>query len=260
MIIYLSILIHTLLISQICGHLAVDFSSVRVIINLQTWVLLFDYLGIGVPTPPPSRSDTPIGTDGGYEGLSVPASDSRQLKNGSTLTSLTESQATAKGKMLDPILSQASVEKSLLEDAMDFCSLGSDENSMYVSAFQQQSTRGQSDAGRHETEGMFSAGSADFESLQSEVEDGQGPKATVWGVEGKISLDVAIRVKSLSVTFNKPEHPLAKGSVSSLSAQAVLKKGNVEISGSLGQASVVDLTQTGAYYRERCVEDEGVRG
>ena len=28
-------------------------------------------------------------------------------------------------------------------------------------------------------------------------------------------------------------------------------KGNVKISGSLGQASVIDLTETGAFYRER---------
>lgn len=190
----------------------------------------------------------------------MPAADSHQQKNSASLTSLTESQATVKGdNKLDPILSQTSIEKSLLEDAMDFCSLGSDENSLYVSAFQQQPASEMSDAERQEMVGMFSEGSTNFESLQSEVEGDREPKATVWGVEGKISLDVAIRVKSLSVTFNKPEHPLAKGSVSSLSAQAVVKKGNVEISGSLGQASVVDLTQTGAYYRERCVEDDGVR-
>lgn len=40
------------------GHVDVTFSSVFVIVNLQTWVLLFDFLGIGIPTPPPSPSLT----------------------------------------------------------------------------------------------------------------------------------------------------------------------------------------------------------
>ena len=75
--------------------------------------------------------------------------------------------------------------------------------------------------------------------------------SSVWGVEGKMSVEVCFNVRSLTVTFNKPEHPLARGNVSSLSAQLELNKGNVRISGSLGQASVIDLTETGAFYRER---------
>ena len=77
--------------------------------------------------------------------------------------------------------------------------------------------------------------------------------SSVWGVEGKLSVEVCLNVRSLTVTFNKPEHPLARGNVSSLSAQLELNKGNVKISGSLGQASVIDLTETGAFYRERYV-------
>lgn len=80
-----------------------------------------------------------------------------------------------------------------------------------------------------------------------------GPTSSVWGVEGKMSVEVCLNVRSLTVTFNKPEHPLARGNVSSLSAQLELSKGNVKISGSLGQASVIDLTETGAFYRERYV-------
>ena len=68
-----------------------------------------------------------------------------------------------------------------------------------------------------------------------------------------MSMEVTLNVKSLTVTFNKPEHPLARGSVSSLSALLEYSKGNVSISGSLGQASVIDLTQTGAFYKERYV-------
>ena len=45
-------------------HVNVLFSSVYLVVNLQTWVLLFDYLGIGVPTPPSSPSeDTPTATN-----------------------------------------------------------------------------------------------------------------------------------------------------------------------------------------------------
>ena len=75
----------------------------------------------------------------------------------------------------------------------------------------------------------------------------------MWGVEGKMSVEVMLNVKSLTVTFNKPDHPLARGSVTSLSTQLQLNKGNVAISGYLGQASVTDLTETGAFYRERYV-------
>ena len=77
--------------------------------------------------------------------------------------------------------------------------------------------------------------------------------SSVWGVDGKMSMEVCLNVRSLTVTFNKPEHPLARGNVSSLSAKLELNKGNVKISGSLGQASVIDLTETGAFYRERFV-------
>ena len=66
-------------------------------------------------------------------------------------------------------------------------------------------------------------------------------------------MEVCLNVRSLTVTFNKPEHLLARGNVSSLSAQLELNKGNMKISGSLGQASVIDLTETGAFYRERYV-------
>lgn len=82
---------------------------------------------------------------------------------------------------------------------------------------------------------------------------GRSASSSVWGVEGKMSMEVCLNVRSLTVTFNKPEHPLARGNVSSLSAQLELNKGNVKISGSLGQASVIDLTETGTFYRERYI-------
>ena len=76
---------------------------------------------------------------------------------------------------------------------------------------------------------------------------------SVWGVEGKGSVDISLKVGSLTVTFNKPEHPLAQGVVSELVARVESRRGNLQLSGRLGQASVVDLTETGAYYRERSV-------
>ena len=73
----------------------------------------------------------------------------------------------------------------------------------------------------------------------------------MWGVEGKGSVDLSLKVRSLTVTFNKPEHPLAQGVVSELVAKVETRRGNLQLSGKLGQASVVDLTETGDYYRER---------
>ena len=77
--------------------------------------------------------------------------------------------------------------------------------------------------------------------------------SSVWGVEGKMSMELTLNIRSLTVTFNKPEHPLARGNVSSLTAQLELSKGNMKICGSLGQASVTDLTEHGAFYRERYI-------
>ena len=94
------------------------------------------------------------------------------------------------------------------------------------------------------------------ESLQRGCEEGDDEKgdecrSEVWGVEGKASVDLSLKVRSLTVTFNKPEHPLAQGVVSELVAKVETRRGNLQLSGKLGQASVVDLTETGAYYRER---------
>lgn len=93
-----------------------DFSSVYVVINLQTWVLLFDYLGIGVPTPPPSRSSSaepPNVVEGPLRTFEPPPSLS--IDPESTLT--TQSAAFT-----------SALESSLLQDAMDFSSLGSESN------------------------------------------------------------------------------------------------------------------------------------
>ena len=96
-----------------------------------------------------------------------------------------------------------------------------------------------------------------MDGLLSEAPLPQQEKVSVWGVEGKLSLKCKLNVKSLTVTFNKQEHPLAKGNVSGVSAEVKLAEGNMEISGVLGQGSVLDMTETGAYYRERWVVGGG---
>lgn len=232
-------------------HTSVDFSSVYVVINLQTWVLLFDYLGIGVPTPPPSRPSSAEPHDGGPLQTFEPP-PSLSVNPESTL--LAESGALA-----------SALERSLLEDAMDFTSLGSGStdieivrSSKVVSArdedFKIESTQA---AATYLTmkDSLLELGeektAASGGTTEKTTDDRRTSASKVWGVEGKMAVAVSLNVKSLTVTFNKPEHPLARGSVNSLSAELQLLKGNVKISGSLGQASVVDLTETGAFYRER---------
>lgn len=139
-----------------------------------------------------------------------------------------------------------SVDRSLLEDALEYTSLGSDPaNSLYRSAWETLTT--DNDVTTPTTS------SPDKNSLPPVTDpiEGAGEERSVWGVEGKACVGVELSVKSLTVTFNKPEHPLARGNVSHVTAQLKLRRGNTEISGVLGEASVVDLTETGACYRER---------
>ncbi len=191
-----------------------------VIINLQTWVVLFDYLGIGIPTPPPSRSATPEPPP-----MTVP---NEHVMTGSTHI--------------------PSVDRSLLEDALEFTSLGSDPSiSLYRSAWQ--------DLPSHDETAVPNQPSPENSLSPPLIDplDGGEDEKSVWGVDGKMCVGVELSVKSLTVTFNKLEHPLARGNVSHVTAQLKLSRGNTEITGMLGEASVVDLTETGAYYRERCV-------
>ena len=96
-------------------HSSVDFSSVYVVINLQTWVLLFDYLGIGVPTPPPSR-ESPAEPHEGPPIAKFEPPPSLSVNRESTLIDQSDAFMSA-------------LEQSLLQDAMDFSSLGSGDGS-----------------------------------------------------------------------------------------------------------------------------------
>ena len=215
-----------------------------VIINLQTWVLLLDYLGIGIPTPPPSRPETPEPEE------AHPPKDHR----GETITLGGEKIPSG------PSQTRGASGESISSDAKD--ALG---GSLYVSTYQTLPEEGQ---GHDITEGSAKTSIlTDLSGIQEAFSNASTPLSaghpsrdqggSVWGMEGKISVRVKLNVNSLTVTFNKPEHPLARGGVSGVTAEVKLRRGNMEISGSLGQGSVIDMTETGAYYRERC-EGNGI--
>ena len=211
----------------------VEFSSAFVIINLQTWVLLFDYLGVGIPTPPPSEPATPTGgeREGGGESFSWPSSGEKINVPAAPFQDPKKDDDSAL-----PLLLGVRIDQSLQQDAFDYLEL--DTAASHV-----------------EDEGAAATPMCPPASFDG-GESGSGEstlkaRSVVWGVEGKMSAKVVLCVKFLSVTFNKPEHPLARGSVSLLNATVGLSRGNMEVEGSLGQASLLDLTETGAYYRER---------
>ena len=225
-----------------------DFSSVFLIINLQTWVLLLDYFGIGIPTPPSSRPSSPD-HDRSFSGEEQPPKESDEPIN-----------------MAAP--SSVSIDESLLSDAR----LETGEDSLYVSSFQSLKSNNQADVLRPKSLKVQRDSSssspkskylADLSNIQeayitsseASASTTDSPdveqKSSVWGVEGKLSVRVKLNVNSLTVTFNKPEFPLARGNVSSLTAEVNLIRGNMDISGALGQGSVIDMTETGKYYRER---------
>ena len=224
-----------------------------VIINLQTWVLLFDYLGIGIPTPPPSRPSTPepphldSNTD----------QDTTPQKNfdPQTFTQYrSDSELNFETQMTQSSLFTSAVDQSILEDARDMASIGSNGGvGMFSNSSQSYPVREGGEASETERQSLR-PDSLSFDSLASFQDKNElDSQSGVWGVEGKTSMEIGLNVKSLTVTFNKQEHPLAKGNVSSVTAQVKTNKGNLEISGTLGQASVMDLTETGAFYRERWV-------
>ena len=167
-------------------HADVIFSTVYLVVNLQTWVLFFDYLGIGVPTPPSSPTDDLPSFFQPDEGETTPTTNEvpdlgvYSLKPDGSLHIVTPE--------VSPVKEDVPIKPC---------------------------------------------------------------KSTVWGAEGKLSVGLKLCVQSLTVTLNKPEHPLARGVASGLEVDATLEQSNVLVKGSLGQASLVDLTDTGAYYRDK---------
>lgn len=224
-----------------------EFSSAYVIINLQTWVLLFDYLGVGIPTPPPSEPASPTGSEKSGEGVE-PCTTWSTIAPGSCGVDATATPIATPPPdprrdedSSFPLHMSVKIDQSLQQDAFDFFELVKDA-----------AIDGEEDVGVGESVANDPTPLDD-----GEEESTLKPHGEVWGVEGKMNAKVVLCVKFLSVTFNKPEHPLARGSVSLLNASVRMERGNMEVEGSLGQASLLDLTETGAYYRERWVREVG---
>lgn len=219
----------------------VDFSSVSVTVNLQTWVVLLDFFGIGIPTPPSSRSPSPTPAE-------TPSGKQQPMDTSSSVFGRDQYSLLSNAKR--PFNNISNVPDSIVIDRMlsyhDFDSTPPGEVNMPL------------DSPSNTIDGSLSS-SRFFPSSRQTVSDmtvntkstSSETVTSVWGIEDKPSFHVHLSVQSLSVTFNKPEHPLAKGIVSSVRSSVKYLKGNITISGTLGQASVTDLTDTGAYYRER---------
>ena len=266
--------------------MSVEFSCASVIINLQTWVLLLDYLGIGIPTPPPTPTHGMMEEEGEDEEEEEEAgkdrgglfSESRCTGDYNSMTASVYDPAIESmyaSCMATSTTAAAKLDQSLVQDALDFGSLlsgdetgltgfsglhsgqrhpGSKDDTSSVGGMKDKEWRGR-EGGRGEREGSKGREELDIilESLEEQAPQvpSSDEEGSVWGMEGKPSMSIILNVRSLTVTFNKPEHPLAQGMVTTLVANIETNRGNINLSGSLGQASLVDLTETGAYYRER---------
>ena len=243
----------------------VEFSSASVIINLQTWVLLLDYLGIGIPTPPPSPTSSLLVLEEEEEETQQQQQQQQQQTQQQHYHQQQHELLMTTDQPADGVQGTSSVPASLPISGLEQSVSGdmrhtvshpntTDPHLPHSTALSATSPEGSlyTSAWSNPLHSPCDNTSSRLPSLSGETPDEK--PGSVWGVEGKLSFDISLNVHSLTVTFNKPEHPLAQGVVSSLAARVEGRRGNVQLSGSLGQASVVDLTETGAYYRERYVE------
>lgn len=220
---------------QISGHVDVDCSSVSVTVNLQTWVVLLDFFGIGIPTPPSSRSPSPPPSETVNEKQQPLDMSSNVFGRG---------QHSLSFGLKRPFNSVTNLPDSSVIDQMlsyhDFDVTGN----VPPATPPLNTIEGSVNESR-----LFQSSHQTFS--KTTVKSTSSDASSVWGIEDKPSFQVHLSVHSLSMTFNKPEHPFAKGVVSGVESSVKYQKGNISISGMLGQASVTDLTDTGAYYRER---------
>ena len=207
-------------------------------VNLQTWVVLLDFFGIGIPTPPSSRSPSPPSSE--------TASEKQQPLDMSSNVFGRE-QHSLSFSLKRPFSSVTNLPDSSVIDQMlsyhDFdvrTGGGSISPDIPLSNIME--------APVNESR-LFQSSRQTFS--ETAMKSVSSDASSVWGIEDKSSFQIHLSIHSLSVTFNKPEHPFAKGVVSGVESSVKYQKGNISISGTLGQASVTDLTDTGAYYRER---------
>ena len=211
---------------QVTVHLEADFSAASVTINLQTWVLLLDFLGIGTPTPPPSRPASPSPEDLGRRSSS----------------SVTPSNIFVEQKPPSSTPLQSSMIREMMEqDAEVFYSLTPNQTAPAASL--RPSTLAASDSRGKRGEIP--------KDQPSPNDKGMTSSRSVWGDESKIRMRVLVHIRSLDVTFNKTEYPLVKGTVSGLEVSVNVEKGNIAAEGGLALISVVDLTDRAHYYRDR---------
>lgn len=202
-------------------------------------MVLLDFFGIGIPTPPSSRSPSPPPAE-------VP---NDKLLDMSSNVFGREQRSSSFSNLKRSFNSAINLPDSSLIDQMlshDFDVMGTGEGSIPPDNSVANIVEGFASESR-----LFQSSHPTLSETAVNTKLASGDPSSVWGIKDKPSFHVNLSVHSLSVTFNKPEHPFAKGTVSSVTSSVKYQKGNINISGTLGQASVTDLTDTGAYYRER---------
>lgn len=209
-------------------------------------MVLLDFFGIGIPTPPSSRSHTPPPEEAANEQQHSSMDMSSSVfgrEHRSSSFNLRNSQS-GSSNMLGSVMIDQMLSHDMLSHELLGHSHGNTPNESPMSSITGDPMN---------DSWLFRSSYQTFNdpSLPSRMQSSSSDVSSVWGCEDKPSFQVNLCVQSLSVTFNKPEHPFAKGIVSDVKASIKYQKGNINASGTLGQASVTDLTETGACYRER---------
>ncbi|XP_052809460.1 intermembrane lipid transfer protein VPS13D-like [Mya arenaria] len=70
-------------------------------------------------------------------------------------------------------------------------------------------------------------------------------------VQAVVNSEIKVEMERLSIILNKEEYRFAEASVSKLNANVVMRDGNMDVKGQLGKVSLLDLSPSGALYRER---------
>ena len=63
--------------------------------------------------------------------------------------------------------------------------------------------------------------------------------------------ELQISMKSVAFYLNKEEYPLAKASVNAMSLHVLLKRGNQDIEGCIGNVNLFDLSPYSGFYPHR---------
>jgi len=193
--------------------------------------VLLDFFGIGIPTPPSSRSPSPAPAETANEKQQPLDMSSNVFGREQPKRSFNSVSNLPDSSMIDQMLSYHNFDLMAPSDMSPGIPASNTVEDLI-----------------NNPSGLFQNSLNDMVGV---TKSASSDMSSVWGIEDKPSFQVHLSIHSLSVTFNKPEHPFAKGIVSGVKSSVKYLKGNINISGTLGQASMTDLTDTGAYYRER---------